>query len=110
MRNLQYVVFFSMVACAGLARLRGDDESKNQNRPSGSDRDPTRTARALQDTEHQKFDDDLVAMMDQLAHAAGHQTHPVFVGLHLFRNADQHRLNPAQSVPPGQLPGGRQPR
>src|SRR6185312_16080914 len=36
------------------------------------------------------LDHDLVAVMHQLAHAAGHQPDPVFMGLHLFWNADQH--------------------
>ena len=37
------------------------------------------------------FDDDLVAVMHQLAHAAGHQPDPALKALHLFRHADQHR-------------------
>ena len=38
------------------------------------------------------LDDDFVAVMGELAHAAGNQPDPVFVGLHLFGNPDQHRL------------------
>ena len=36
------------------------------------------------------LDQHLMAVMDQLAHAAGHEPDAVFVGLDLLRNADQH--------------------
>ncbi len=40
------------------------------------------------------LDDDLVAVMHQLAHAAGNEPDAVFVGFYLFRDADQHNPPP----------------
>jgi hypothetical protein len=35
-----------------------------------------------------------VAMMEEFPHAARHQTHAVFMGLHFLRNADTHAVLP----------------
>ena len=40
------------------------------------------------------LDDDLVAVRDHLAHAAGHEADAVFQNLDLLRNADAHANSP----------------
>ncbi len=45
------------------------------------------------------LDDHLVAVMHQLAHAAGDEADAVFVRLHLFRHADQHQAASFKTAP-----------
>src|SRR6516225_2111122 len=48
-----------------------------------------------------RLDDHLVPMVDELSHIPRNEPDPIFVGLHLFRNADQHRWTPLRPGPAG---------
>ena len=48
------------------------------------------------------LDDHLMAVMDELAHAAGHEPDAVFVRLHLLRDADQHGCSVARGIEGGE--------
>ena len=64
---------------------------------SSEDASASRLVSAVVETDRRAgtgFDHDLVTVMYQLAHAARDQPHPVFVGLDLPWNADQHPRTP----------------